>query len=164
MTVDPQAATDNLIAGVHVDAGSIGVFEFPGEDEPYPGEPEATFTVELLLPIPQVEVADQPVAEDGVVTLAALEILQSTWVAIHTDIEGEIGPVIGSRLFEPGTYENATITIDWRQATPRLHVVMHEEESKTGVFEFPDEDMPILMRGKPAVSYTHLTLPTSDLV
>ena len=98
VTVDPQVATDDLIAGVHVDAGSIGVFEFPGEDEPYPGEPEATFTVELLLPIPQVEVADQPVAEDGVVTLAALEILQSTWVAIHTDIEGEIGPVIGLSL------------------------------------------------------------------
>lgn len=159
VTVDPQAATDNLIAGVHVDAGSIGVFEFPGEDEPYPGEPEATFTVELLLPIPQVEVADQPVAEDGVVTLAALEILQSTWVAIHTDIEGEIGPVIGSRLFEPGTYENATITIDWRQATPRLHVVMHEEEGKAGVFEFPDEDMPILMRGKPVVISFEATYP-----
>ncbi len=159
VTVDPQAATDDLIAGVHVDAGSIGVFEFPGEDEPYPGEPEATFTVELLLPIPQVEVADQPVAEDGVVTLAALEILQPTWVAIHTDIDGEIGPVIGSRLFEPGTYENATLTIDWRQATPRLHVVMHEEEGEVGVFEYPDEDMPILMRGKPVVISFEATYP-----
>lgn len=159
VTVDAKAATDDLMAGVHMDAGIEGVFEFPGEDVPYPGEPEATFTVELLIPIPQVEVADQSVAEDGIVTLAALEILQPTWVAIHTDDDGKIGPVIGSRLFEPGTYENATIRIDWQRATPRLHVVMHEDKGKANLFEFPDGDMPVLLRGKPLVTSFEATYP-----
>ncbi len=164
VTVEAQAATDDLMAGVHKDLGAEGVFEFPGEDEPYPGEPEAAFAVELLLPMPQVEVADQSVVEDGVVTLTSMEILEPTWVAIHTDIEGEIGPVIGSRLFEAGTYENETLTIDWRRATPRLHVVLHQDEATAGVFDYPDEDMPILMRGEPVVASFEATYPPELLV
>ena len=164
VTVDTQQATENLIAGVHMDAGAEGVFDYPGEDEPYPGEPEAAFMVELLMPMPQVAVADQPVAENGVVTLAALEILEPTWVAIHSDAEGEIGPVIGSRLFEPGTYENAPITINWRQATPSLYVVMHNDEDELGVFDFPDEDLPILLRGEPVVASFEATYPPEVLV
>lgn len=159
VTVESQAATDELMAGVHMDVGSEGVFEFPGEDEPYPGEPEAAFTVELLLPLPTIEVVDQPVAEDGLVTFAVLEVIEPTWVAIHTDVKGEIGPVIGSRLFEAGTYENAAVTIDWRRATPRLHVVMHEDQGEAGVFEFPDDDLPFLMRGEPVVASFEATYP-----
>lgn len=162
--VDTQAATEDLVAGVHVDVGAEGVFEYPGEDEPYPGEPEASFTAELVLPMPQIEVADQPVGEDGVVTLTALEILEPTWVAVHADEDGEIGSVVGSSLFESGTYENATITINWRRATPRLHVVMHEDEEEFGVFDFPDGDMPILMRGKPVVTSFEATFAPEVLV
>jgi hypothetical protein len=152
VTVDTDQATEQLIAGVHLDAGAEGVFEFPGEDEPYPGEPEANFTVELLMPMPRIEVIDQPVAEDGLLTLSLIELLEPTWVAIHTDVDGEIGPVVGRRLFEAGVFENVSLTIDWRRATPILHAVLHEDEGEAGVFDYPDDDMPILKSGEPVLA------------
>ena len=47
VSVDPALATETLYARLHVDAGVEGVFEYPGADEPYPGEPGATFAVAL---------------------------------------------------------------------------------------------------------------------
>lgn len=164
VTVDTEMATEQLLAGVHLDTGAEGVFEFPGEDEPYPGEPEANFTVELLMPMPRIEVVDQPVAEDGLLTLALVEMLEPTWVAIHTDVDGEIGPVVGSRLFESGVFENVSLTIDWRRATPILHAVLHEDEAEVGVFDFPDDDMPILKSGEPVVASLRATYAPEVLV
>lgn len=164
ITVDPDLATEDLLAGLHLDLGAEGVFEFPGEDEPFPGEPEAEFTVELIMPQPQIEVADQAIAEDGVLTLAMVELLEPTWIAIHTDDGGRFGPVIGARLMEAGTYEDVTLTINWRRATPTLNVVLHEDGGKTGVMEYPDDDMPLLRNGEPIVVSFEATYPPEILV
>ena len=152
VTVDPLAATETLYAGLHIDAGAEGVFEFPGEDEPYPGEPETTFAVALSLPRPVVEAAEQIVGENGVVTLARAELLQPGWVAIHADADGQIGDVIGRVRLEEGTHENVAISIDLRHATPALHAVLHEDDGEVGVPEFPDGDMPLLFNGQPVVA------------
>ncbi len=164
VTVDTEAATEHLVAGVHLDLGEVGVFDFPGEDEPFPGEPEATFTVELQVPFPQVEVVAQAVAEDGVVTLARVELLEPTWVLIHAEEDGAVGPVIGGLRLEPGVHENVTTTIHWRQATPTLHVVLHEDDGEAGIMEFPAGDMPILRGGEPIVVPFTATYPPEVLV
>ncbi len=164
VTVDTEMATEHLIGAVHIDAGTEGVFDYPGVDRPFPGEPEAEFSVELLLPKPQVEVTDQAIAEDGVMLLAAAELLEPTWVVIHTDVDGEIGAVVGSRLFPAGEYENEPITIDWRRATPLLHVVLHEDEDVAGVLDIPAGDMPILTGGQPIVADFRATFPPEVLV
>lgn len=164
VTVDADLATEELLAGVHMDGGAEGVFEFPGEDEPFPGEPETAFTVELLLPRPRIEVADQAIAENGVLTLAAAEFIEPTWVLIHADEDGEIGPVVGRRLMEPGVHENVPLTIDWRRATPVLYAVLHEDSGETGLMEFPDGDMPILWNGAPIVASFKATYPPEVLV
>lgn len=164
VTVDTDAVTEHLFAGVHMDVGAEGVFEFPGEDEPYPGEPEAEFVVELLLPQPRIEAVDQPIAEDGVVTLALVEALEPTWVVIHSDLAGQIGPVLGARLFEPGMHEGVTMTIDWRRGTPALYAVLHEDDGEAGVLEYPDGDMPVLQSGEPFVAAFKATYPPEVLV
>lgn len=164
VTVDTEMATEQLVAGVHMDAGTEGVFEYPGADEPFPGEPEAEFSVELLLPKPQIEVSDQAIAEDGVMLLARAELLEPTWVVVHADHDGEIGAVVGSRLFPAGEYENAPITINWRRATPVLHVVLHEDGDVAGVLDYPAGDMPILHGGQPIVAAFHATYPPEVLV
>lgn len=164
ITIDTDRVTEQLLAGVHMDVGAEGVFEFPGEDEPYPGEPEVEFVVELLMPQPRIEVADQAIIENGVVTLALVEALKPMWVVIHSDLAGQIGPVIGARLFEPGTHENVTMTIDWRRGTPALYAVLHEDDGETGVLEYPDGDMPVLRSGEPFVAAFKATYPPEVLV
>lgn len=164
VTVDTSLATESLYAGVHMDVGAEGVFEYPGEDIPYPGEPEEQFTVELNLPTPKIEVADQEIAEDGVMTVATVELLEPTWVAIHADEDGQIGQLVGSRFLEAGTHENVSITLDWRRATPVLYAVLHEDDGRAGVLEYPDGDLPILKSGQPIVATFNATYPPEILV
>lgn len=164
VSVDTDNVTEQLFAGVHMDVGSEGVFDFPGEDEPYPNEPEAVFVVELLLPQPRIEVSDQAVDEDGLLSLALVEVLEPTWVVIHSEADGQIGPVIGGRLLEPGLHENISLTIDWRRATPALFAVLHEDDEERGVLDYPTGDMPMLLRGEPILAAFKATYPPEVLV
>jgi hypothetical protein len=164
ITIDTAEVTAQLFAGVHVDVGAEGVFDFPGEDEPYPGEPEATFEVELLLPQARIEASDQAVADDGVLSLALVEALAPTWVVIHSEADGQIGPAIGARLLEPGVHENVSLTIDWRRATPALYAVLHEDDGERGVLDYPTGDQPLLQGGEPILAAFKATYPPEILV
>ena len=164
VTVDSQLATETLYARLHLDAGTEGVFEYPGEDEPYAGEPGATFAVELQLPRPVVEAAEQNVAEDNVATVARVELLEPGWVLIHVDDDGQAGTVIGGVRLEAGAHENVPITIDRRYATPALYVVLHEDDGQPNVLELPDSDRPLLVNGQPVTAAFAAHYPPDILV
>ncbi len=164
VTVDIDMATEALLAGVHFDVGTKGVFDFPGVDEPFPGEPEAAFTVDLQLPFPIIEADDQDVTEESIVTLRLIELLEPTWVVIHADEGGQVGPVIGSLFMESGVHEDVSITINWRAATPVLYAVLHEDDGEERVLEFPDADRPLLRNGQPIVASFNATYPPDVLV
>lgn len=164
VTVDPLAATSTLHARLHLDAGAEGVFEFPGEDEAYPGEPGTTFEVESQLPRPVVEAADQPVGEDNLVTLARVELLEPGWALIHADEDGQAGAVIGRIRLEAGVHENVSLTIDRRWATPTLYAVLHEDDGETGLLEYPEGDLPLLVNGEAVVAPFAAVYPPDILV
>ena len=164
VTVDPELATETLYARLHLDAGAEGVFEYPGEDEPYADAPETTFAVTLQLPRPVVEAAEQTVGEDNVATIAHVELLAPGWVAIHADDDGRAGAVLGGVRLEAGTYDNVPITIDRRYATPTLHAVLHEDDGEIGVLEFPTGDQPLLVNGQPVVTTFAAHFPPDILV
>jgi len=163
VTVDTRAATETLFAGLHLDVGAEGVFEFPGEDEPYPNEPEAEFTVELALPQAVVEVVDQEVGQDGVITLPRVELLEPGWVLIHAEEDGGIGPIVGQLLLEAGAYQGVTMTIDWRKATPTLFAVLHEDGGEERRLD-PTTDLPLLQNGRPVVASFKAIYPPAVLV
>jgi len=152
VTVDPALATETLYARLHVDAGDEGVFEYPGADEPYPGEPGATFTVALEMPRPIVEAAEQTVGEDNLAVLSRVEVLEPSWVVIHADEDGQAGAVLGAVRLDEGLHENVAVSIDRRYATPTLHAVLHEDTGEAGVLEYPAGDQPILVNGEPVVA------------
>jgi len=164
VTVDPQLATETLYARLHLDAGTEGVFEYPGADEPYAGEPGATFAVELQLPRPVVEAAEQTVGEDNVATVARVELLEPGWVVIHVDDDGQAGAVIGGVRLEAGTYQNVPVTIDRRYATPTLHAVLHEDDGEPGLLEYPAGDRPLLVNGQPVTAAFAAHYPPDILV
>lgn len=164
VTIDPLLATPALFARLHLDAGAEGVFEFPGEDQLFAGEPGTSFAVESQLPRPAVAAAEQTVGEDNVVTLARVELLEPGWVVIHADDEGHSGAVIGQLWLEAGVHENVRLTIDRRWATPTLYAVLHEDDGEAGRLEYPDGDMPLLVNGEPVVAAFEALYPPDILV
>jgi hypothetical protein len=164
VSVDIEQATETLFAGVHTDLGAEGVFEYPGEDEPFPNEPETEFVVELAIPQPQIEVGEQTVGDDGIITLARLELLEPTWILIHADEGGEIGPVVGGLILDAGSYENVRLAIDWRKATPTLYAVLHKDGGEARVLDYPEGDLPVLSNGRPIVAEFKAVYPPEILV
>lgn len=164
VTVETSLATETLYARLHLDAGAEAVFEFPGEDEPYPGEPGATFAVVMQIPRPVIEADEQTVGEDNIVTLTYVEVLEPSWVVIHADENGEAGQVLGRVRLEAGVHENVTITIDRRYATPTLYAVLHEDDGEPNVLEYPQGDRPILVNGEAVVTTFTAHFPPEILV
>lgn len=156
--IDPEQATSTLYAGLNIDAGVQGIFEYPGADEPWPGEPRTRINVEIQLPRPLIAVTDQAISEDGIVTLDEVNALEPTWVLIHVDEGGEIGPAVGKILLEPGNHENATVSIPWREATPVLYAVLYEDQGEPGRFD-SESDQPILINGQPVMASFQTTYP-----
>lgn len=164
VSIDPMNASETLYAGLHIDDGVQGVFEYPGADEPWPGEPRTRFHAEVIMPRPAIEVTDQAVGEDGVVSLDKVELLEPSWVLIHSDEDGEIGPAIGRILLDAGEHENVNLTIAWREATPALHAVLYEDNGESGRLDSDDSDRPILVDGKPVAATFKATYPPDIIV
>ncbi|MEZ4516641.1 MAG: hypothetical protein R3C44_07315 [Chloroflexota bacterium] len=108
-----------------------------------PGEGTATeFAVEVTLPRPSVEVDDQEIGTDGLVTVRSVEVLAPTWVVIHADEDGSAGNVLGQVLLETGEYEDVTVPIRWYLGTPQLHAVLHEDSGEADFLDYPAADPP----------------------
>ncbi|RME66489.1 MAG: hypothetical protein D6790_00070, partial [Caldilineae bacterium] len=79
VTIDTDAATETLYAMLHIDAGEMGTYEFPGPDGPVvvDGAPLApAFMVTMPAEVaPSVTVRDQEV-KDGTVTIAEVVAAQ----------------------------------------------------------------------------------------
>lgn len=161
VTVDPFAATETLIAALHVDGGERGAFEYPGPDEPFvQAETPVTaiFTVEMQVVRPSISVNDQTVGEDGVVQVEQVVVPARGWVVVHADDEGALGPVLGAAPAAAGRTESLAVGIPWREATTRLYAVLYEDLGTPHRFDL-DEDLPFLAAGELALASFDVTLP-----
>lgn len=167
VTIDPYMATDTLHVRLHEDAGEAGEFEFPGPDEPVPGEEPVTtaFTVDVRVPVPALAVSDQEVSdEQGQIVVDAVTAPKAAWVVLHADAEGETGEVLGQTAVDEGESVNVPIAFDWRQATGTLHVVLHEDAGEPGRFEPAETDEPVVIGGEPVAASFEPTLPVDVFV
>jgi hypothetical protein len=167
VTIDPLAATDQLAAILHVDAGEEGEFEFPGVDEPLQNETAVvsqSFAITRDLALPAITATDQAVREDGLVRLDGVTMLVPGWLVIHADDDGAIGPILGHTFVEAGETADVVVHIPWRQGTPVLHAMLHEDDGRANRFDYPDGDMPVLVAGEPAVTAINVTYPPDVLV
>jgi hypothetical protein len=167
VTIDPLAATERLTAVIHQDAGTIGAFEFPGPDEPLleAGEAvSASFAIERDMRLPTISADDQDVLEDGLVRLRSVYALAPGWVAIHADEAGAPGPIIGHAYVETGENEDIVVHIPWRQGTPLLHAMLHHDNGRALRFDYPGDDLPVLLAGQPVIASFQATYPPDLLV
>ncbi len=148
VAIDLSQATGQLFAMLHLDEGTVGVYEFPGADGPvFAGEApvnvpfNATFAV-----TPAVTVSDQAAAE-GTVTIDKVSAAEAGWIAIHTDASGSPGPVIGFAPVGVGHNQNVVVEIFEAQATPILYAMLHVDAGVIGEYNFPGDDVPIFDAG-----------------
>ncbi len=97
-------------------------------------------------------------------TIDEMLILEPTWVLVHADDEGPNGPVLGRLLLEPGFYERVVIPIRWREGTPRLHIVYHEDSGQASVLDYPEADLPIVANGEPITATIDVTYPPDVVI
>lgn len=161
--VDPRLATETLEAVLYAGRESGQSFTIP-EDEGGSGVAAETFTVAIELPQPEVVVTDQEVGDDGELLVDELFITEPTWVLVHTDEDGASGLIVGRLLLEPGLYEDVVIPIRWREGTPTLHVVLHEDTGESGVLDYPVADLPFVVEGEPVTASFEVTYPPDVVV
>ncbi len=156
--IDEAAATETLYAMLHVDAGEIGTYEFPGADGPVvvdgaPVSPAFIVTglVTETAPVaetPTVTVEDQEIV-DGTVTVAEVVAAEDGWIVIHAQADGSFGPVIGHTAVTAGTNSDVVVEIDEAAATETLYAMLHIDAGEIGTYEFPGADGPVVVDGAP---------------
>lgn len=167
VVIEPLAATDRLAAVLHVDAGTMGTFEFPGPDEPLLENGAAvwqSFAIERAMALPTVSAANQEILEDGLVRLAQVALTMPGWVAIHADESGVPGSILGHSFIAAGEHEGVVVHIPWRQGTPRLYAMLYADNGREQRFDYPGDDLPILVAGQPVITPFDVTYPPDVLV
>ncbi len=145
--IDSYSGSPTLYAMLHIDAGKVGVYQFPGPDVPVMVDGKMVsppFKVTGL--DPRVVVADQAI-KDGTVTIAEVLSNGPGWLVVHADAKGAPGPVIGHVAAPDGLNLNLVVPINAKKATPVLYAMLHID-TKVGVYQFPGPDVPVMVDGK----------------
>ncbi len=167
VVIEPLQATDTLTAMIHNNAGSEDSFDFPGEDDPLLEDGHTiaqSFAINRQMQLPEIHASDQDVLEDGFIAIDSLRSPGSGWVVVYTQEEDVMGSVLGFTFVQPGESENIVVSIPWREATPTLYVMLHEDTGQEQRFDFPEEDLPVLAGGEPVVAEIQATYPPQAMI
>jgi predicted lipoprotein with Yx(FWY)xxD motif/uncharacterized protein (DUF736 family) len=173
--VDASKATTTLYAQLHVDAGNIGVFEFPGPDAPvmlgvrmisgmFSTTKDETMSSSGAQPTssalqPSIQVEDQPL-HDGVIVVSQALSIGDMWLVIHPqNKDGSIGDMVGYTLLHDGVNKNVLVHIDTTRTTQVLVGMLHLDASKAAVPQFPGADSPVMVNGQMVVPPFHIIGP-----
>jgi hypothetical protein len=109
--------------------------------------------------------ADQPLNEEGAVTLTFVVCDVPAWAVLYTDEGGQPGFMLGRALLEPGINRQVSIEVHpdlIAEVTERIHVVLHQDGDEPEVFDFPGgADVP-LIRNRAQVAITLQLQSPSD--
>ena len=141
--VDASQVTETLYAMLHVDAGTEGEYEFPGDDGPARDAEGNVVTPPFMVSLPNSLTVEDQTIEDGTVTIAGISAAVPSWMVIHAD-DGGPGPVIGHAPVEQGQNNDVVVEIDTSQATETLYAMLHVDAGVEGEYEFPGDDGPAM--------------------
>ncbi|MFW5638047.1 MAG: DUF7282 domain-containing protein [Methanoculleus sp.] len=91
-----------------------------------------------------ITIKDQMIPGDGVVGTVTVEKVVSNgtgWVAIHNNLFGHPGGVIGYAPVKSGENQDVKVTVHTFVAADTLFAVLHHDFGKEGVFEYPVPDV-----------------------
>jgi hypothetical protein len=150
MLIDTAGATPNLMAVLHADDTTIGVFEHtmnPAADPPIGGDPMATaapFTINALT-------VYQQQIQDNMLTVASVIMDTAGWVAVYSDESGQPGAEsIGQVAVNAGTTPAVMVPVTLSEGAGSLFAMLHTDDGQVGTFEagqVEGADAPINMNG-----------------
>jgi len=145
--IDASKATDRMTAMIHIDAGKVGTYEFPGPDAP--ATLGKAITNEPFWTTDHVRIWNQKIGDDNMVTLPYILAKQDGWLVIHSTAEGF--PGIGHVAIKKGLNEGVKVKIDDpKTITPTVLAMLHIDAGTIGTYEFPGADAPVMgADGKP---------------
>jgi hypothetical protein len=119
---------------LHVDAGTVGVYDGLEVD----GLASNLAVSDVTFPIniaPALVMSDQALTDGALVITNALMDVPG-WIAIHTDNNGQPGPVIATAQLHPGANWNVVIPVDAAAAGGRVFPMLHYDTGEAGTYEF----------------------------
>jgi uncharacterized surface protein with fasciclin (FAS1) repeats len=100
--------------------------------------------------MPDIFTVSQPIV-DKTVIVTRVTSNGPGWVAIHTDVNGEPGPVIGYTAVTGGISANVAVSVSVDADAPpeNLYAALYEDAGEEKVFEPAGPDLPVLVREQP---------------
>ena len=147
--IDTGKATPTLYAMLHVDAGAVGKYEFPGADVPVTFQGSVVnvpFKAQLPSLAAAVTVQDQ-VLKDGSVKVSVVVSNGPGWLVIHAQKDGKTGPDIGHAALSDGLNKDVVVKLDPGGVTNVLYAMLHTDAGAVGTYEFPGADVPVSQSG-----------------
>ena len=171
--IDPAQATPVMYAMLHIDAGTLGTYEFPGPDVPVmfngnmlsPAFNATIHAATASTPTPAagamamdtpsagatnllVKVSDQPLVGNSVMVD---DVVSSGpgWIVIYTtDGYGQPNQPIGHAAVKDGDNQMVMVPVDPMSAQGTLFAQLHVDKGTVGTFEFPGPDVPVMLGAK----------------
>jgi hypothetical protein len=165
--IEPNNATPVLHAILHSDFGVTGDFEYPGPDRPISVEDQlvqATFTVEIKAEMPELIVSDQVMVEEGIVVIDRVAASEAGYIALYSDSDGEPDRLVAYTPVKTGAADDITLEVNWRDATPLLHVILYSDAGEKNVFSPGTEDLPVIAAGEPVAASFRVQYPPDVFV
>lgn len=136
--VDTAAVTPVVYPMLHVDVGTVGEYEFPGDDGPV-----RVNDAVLVFPInaaPSITYSGS--ISGSTVTVDSTTIDAQGWLVIHADGGGSPGAVLGFAPLVPGLNTNVAVELEG-DITETVYPMLHYDLGTVGVYEFPGDDGPV---------------------
>ncbi len=154
-------AGDKVWPMLHIDAGTIGTYEFPGPDAPVivGGNivmKQITLTAALTL---SVEADDQPTATS--IKVKRVVAAQDGWITVHANTaDNKPGDQLGHTPIKAGENTNVVIKLSSTpKAGDKVWPMLHIDAGTIGTYEFPGPDAPVIVGGNIVMKQITLTTP-----
>ncbi|HRC77189.1 MAG TPA: hypothetical protein PLO33_16025, partial [Kouleothrix sp.] len=145
---------------LHIDAGTIGTYEFPGPDVPVVVDNNIVMKQISITAsdgttgaapsgdaasAASIDVDDQAVA-NGSIEVAEINATEDGWIVVHTDVNDKPGPVIGHTAVKKGEAYKVAIKLEQAVAPgAKLWPMLHIDAGTIGTYEFPGPDVPVVV-------------------
>jgi predicted lipoprotein with Yx(FWY)xxD motif len=167
--IDPTKATGTMYAMLHMDAGIVGKYEFPGPDVPVMvngamlspafnatiqaasmGTATPDMGMSMTTPAingntPLVKVSDQALNGNSVMVDDVVSS-GSGWIVIYTtNAQGQPDQAIGHAAVKDGDNPDVMVQVDPSKAQGTLDAQLQVDQGTVGTFEYPGPDQPVMM-------------------
>lgn len=107
--------------------------------------------------------AQDQVSDGTTITVAAAEIDGAPgWIAVHSDVNGAPGPVLGTAQLDEGSNHDVKVTLTKPlEASASVWPMIHVDDSKLGSYEFPavaGADLPVTDGKMPVMKKIAITV------